>query len=64
MKKIYYYRDMLERNLSKKELTELLEHNDQEVPSGVDKVMKSRKKTVIVNRYVHMCMWYYVRVVK
>ncbi len=37
MKKMYYYRDMLEK-LDKKELVELLEYNDQEVPTGNDKV--------------------------
>ena len=31
---------MLERNLGKSELTELLTLNQQEIPSGVDKVMK------------------------
>ena len=38
MKKIYYYRDMMERNLSKSELVELLEYNKQEVPAGNDRV--------------------------
>ena len=38
MKKLYYYRDMLERNLNKNELQELLEHNGQEIPSGNDRV--------------------------
>ena len=32
---------MLERNLSKSELTDLLTLNQQEIPSGVDKVKKS-----------------------
>jgi hypothetical protein len=34
MKEIYYYRDMLERSLSKNELVELLEKNAQEAPSS------------------------------
>ena len=34
----YLCRDMLERNLSKAELTDLLTDNQQEIPSGVDKV--------------------------
>ncbi len=37
VKKIYYYRDMLAR-LSKKELEELLLYNEQEIPTGVDRV--------------------------
>lgn len=41
MKKLYYYRDMLEHNLAKKELEELLEHNGQEIPSGQDRVRAS-----------------------
>ena len=40
MKKIYYYRDMLERHLAKKDLEELLTHNDQEIPSGPDRVRR------------------------
>ena len=38
MKKIYYYRDMMENKLAKKELEELLVFNEQEIPTGVDKV--------------------------
>ncbi len=38
-KKIYYYRDMLQRNCGKKDLEELLSHNDQEVPVGVDRML-------------------------
>jgi hypothetical protein len=33
-KKIFYYRDLLEKHLKKKELEALLEHNDQEIPAG------------------------------
>jgi hypothetical protein len=33
-KKIFYYRDLLEKHLKKKELEALLEHNDQEIPVG------------------------------
>ena len=41
MKKIYYYRDLLERNLKKNELQDLLEYNNQEVPEkgGPDKLL-------------------------
>jgi len=39
VKKIYYYRDLLQHNLVKRELEELLEFNGQEVPSGVDKLL-------------------------
>ena len=35
MKKIFYYRDLLERNLKKNELQDLLEANGQEVPTGI-----------------------------
>ena len=35
MKKIFYYRDLLERNLKKNELQDLLEANSQEVPTGI-----------------------------
>ena len=35
MKKIFYYRDLLERNLKKNELQDLLEANKQEVPTGI-----------------------------
>ena len=38
MKKIYYYRDLLERNLKKNELQDLLEYNDQEVPEVFKKI--------------------------
>ena len=37
-KKIFYYRDQLERALKKAELQDLLESNGQEVSSGVDSV--------------------------
>jgi len=33
-KKMFYYRDLLEKNLKKKELEMLLEVNDQELPTG------------------------------
>ena len=38
MKKIYYYRDMLQRHLAKKDLEELLTYNEQEIPTGEDRV--------------------------
>ena len=38
MKKIYYYRDMLQRHLQKKDLEALLVLNGQEIPSGADRV--------------------------
>ena len=37
-KKIFYYRDQLERQLKKNELQDLLESNGQEICSGVDSV--------------------------
>ena len=37
-KKIFYYRDQLERALKKNELQDILESNGQEVPTGVDSV--------------------------
>ena len=33
MKKIFYYRDLLERNLKKNEMQDLLESNKQEIPN-------------------------------
>jgi len=39
MKKIFYYRDLLERNLKKNELQDLLEANSQEVPTGVEPML-------------------------
>ena len=39
MKKIYYYRDLLERNLKKPEMQDLLESNGQDVPSGVEPML-------------------------
>jgi hypothetical protein len=33
-KKIFYYRDLLEKHLKKKELEALLDHNNQEIPTG------------------------------
>ena len=33
-KKMFYYRDLLGKNLKKKELENLLEFNNQEVPVG------------------------------
>jgi hypothetical protein len=39
MKKVFYYRDLLERHLKKAELTDLLEVNKQEVPTGVEKML-------------------------
>ncbi len=38
MTKIFYYRDLLERNLKKGELQDLLEYNKQEVPTGNESV--------------------------
>ena len=35
---MYKYRDQLEKNLTKNELTELLQYNDQDVPAGQDRV--------------------------
>ena len=37
-KKMYYYRDQLQRQLKKTELQDLLESNGQEVCPGVDSV--------------------------
>ena len=37
---LLFYRDMLERNLGKNQLTDLLTLNGQEIPSGVDKVQR------------------------
>ena len=39
-KKMFYYRDQLQRQLKKNELQDLLESNCQEVCSGVDSVRK------------------------
>lgn len=39
MKKIFYYRDLLERNLKKGELQDLLEANGQQVPTGNDRML-------------------------
>ena len=39
MKKIYYYRDQLERNLKKNDLSALLEANDQEIPVGNERIL-------------------------
>uniref|UniRef100_UPI003134487B Poly-(ADP-ribose) polymerase n=1 Tax=Tribolium castaneum TaxID=7070 RepID=UPI003134487B len=36
---IFKHRDQLEKNLSKEELAMLLQHNDQEVPPGKDRVL-------------------------
>ena len=33
-KKMYYYRDLMQKQLKKKELEALLEHNKQEIPIG------------------------------
>ena len=33
-KKMFYYRDLLQKHLKKKELEELLEYNKQEIPVG------------------------------
>ena len=33
-KKMFYYRDLLQKNLKKKELENLLEFNNQEIPVG------------------------------
>lgn len=38
VKKVYYYRDMLQRHLAKKDLEELLTFNQQEIPTGEDRV--------------------------
>ena len=42
-KKMYYYRDQLERQLKKNELQDLLESNGQEVCSGIDSVSTLNK---------------------
>ena len=39
MKKIFYYRDLLERNLKKGEFKDLLEANGQEIPIGVEPML-------------------------
>ena len=46
MTKIYYYRDMLQRHLAKKNLEELLTHNEQEIPSGEDRVRSVRANNI------------------
>ncbi len=33
-KKMFYYRDLLQKHLKKKELENLLEYNNQEIPVG------------------------------
>merc|ERR1719319_776549 len=38
-KKMFYYRDLLDKNLKKKELENLLEYNNQEVPVGQDRML-------------------------
>ena len=43
-KKMYYYRDQLQRQLKKNELQDLLESNGQEVCPGVDSVCVAVKK--------------------
>ena len=39
MTKIYYYRDLMERHMSKKQLEHLLTLNDQEIPVGIDRML-------------------------
>ena len=36
---MFYYRDLLSKNLKKQELYSLLEHNKQEVPTGEDRAL-------------------------
>ena len=53
---------MLERNLSKNELTDLLTLNEQEIPSGVDKVNKNWENLWIwglpyMTSSLHTCGW-------
>ncbi|RZB77497.1 poly-(ADP-ribose) polymerase [Asbolus verrucosus] len=38
-KLMFKYRDLLEKNLNKNELTKLLEENGQEIPAGVDRIL-------------------------
>ena len=38
-KKMFYYRDLLSKNLKKQELYNLLEHNKQEIPTGEDRAL-------------------------
>jgi poly [ADP-ribose] polymerase len=38
-KKMFYYRDLLKKHCKKKELEALLEHNQQEVPAGEDRML-------------------------
>jgi len=38
-KKMFYYRDLLKKHLSKKEMESLLEHNMQEVPAGEERML-------------------------
>jgi len=38
-KKMFYYRDLLEKHLKKKELESLLEYNNQEIVVGLDKML-------------------------
>ena len=36
---MFYYRDLLSKNLKKQELYNLLEHNKQEIPTGEDRAL-------------------------
>jgi len=38
-KKMFYYRDLLKKHLKKQELYSLLEHNNQEIPTGEDRAL-------------------------
>jgi len=38
-KKLFYYRDLMQKNLKKKELESLLEFNEQEIPVGEDRML-------------------------
>ena len=48
----YFCRDMLERNLGKNQLTDLLTLNGQEIPSGVDKVQKRTSTHILEAHYI------------
>ena len=48
-KKIFYYRDLLEKHLKKKELELLLDHNNQEIPPGQVSAQKITVSLLSIN---------------
>jgi hypothetical protein len=57
-KKMYKLRDQLKKELKKKDLQYLLEHNDQDVPVGEEKVCIPLNYYDFVNK--HVCTRLYV----